>query len=69
MKSKSIKILECGKIKMQIQNHVHLQSVFGHVKGKEVYFLQQGWDRFVEIDESEGEKWKINCFHKKLRSK
>jgi len=31
-------------------------SVFGHVKEKEVCLLQQGWARFVEITESEGEK-------------
>jgi len=35
IKSKSIKILECGKI--QIQVHVHLWSFIGHVKDKEVY--------------------------------
>jgi len=39
------------------------------VKDKEVYFLQQGWARLVEMTESEVEKKKGKGFHKKLRSK
>jgi len=31
-------------------------SFIGHVKDKEVYFLQQGWARLVEMTESERNK-------------
>jgi len=39
-----------------IQVHVHLWSLFGDVKHKEVYFLQKTWAKLVETTESEGEK-------------
>jgi len=44
-------------------------SCFGHVRDKEVYFLQQNWARLVEMTESEGEKKNGKCFHEKLGSK
>jgi len=52
IKSKSIKILESGKI--EFQTHVNLWSFFGHVKDKEVYFLHQGWSALVQMTENEG---------------
>jgi len=43
--------------------------IFGHVKDKEEYFLQQGLARIVEMTEREGEKYNGNCFRKKRKSK
>ena len=60
MKSKFIKTLECRKIYIQIQVHVRLRlwsfSFIGDAKDKEVYFLEQGWTRLVQMTEIEGEK-------------
>jgi len=41
---------------MQIQVHVHLWSFFGYAQNKELYFVQQGWARLVEMTEGEREK-------------
>ena len=55
IKSKSIKILECHKISIQIQVHVRLWSFsfIGHTKDKGVNFFQKDWARLVEMTESE----------------
>jgi len=43
-------------IQIQIQVHIHIWLFFGHAKDMEIYFLQQGWIRVVEMTESEREK-------------
>jgi len=39
-----------------MQIHIHLWSFVGHVKDKEIHFLQKGWVRLLDMTESEGEK-------------